>query len=250
MTKQGFSRLSLIVVLVSLASPNWAAPSDDLPTYRAVYRVERNGKDSGASEWSLTYDAERGVYRFVSSLSAKGALRLALPNPIVERAEFKYENGEIVPMEFWYEDGSRKGDDNFHTVFDWEQGRAVTNAQGGRTELELRAGVLDRASMQVAVMRDMATPEGPGNYRSPMRTRSSSTATSAMGRKPSTLLRALSKRKCLFSNVRDLRAACCFGPRPELAFLPVRMEQQKDGQTDTTLILESVELNGKQVRLY
>ena len=82
MTKQRVWRLGLIVPLVALADPNWAAASGDLPTYRAVYRVERDGQDSGASEWSLTYDAGRGVYSFVSSLVRQGgdAARAAVPD--------------------------------------------------------------------------------------------------------------------------------------------------------------------------
>ena len=240
--------IGLALPLICAASANAGAPAEDLTTYRAVYRVERDGQASGASEWSLTYDSERDVYRFVSSLSVTGALRLALPHPIVERAEFKYEDGEIVPIEFWYEDGSREGDENVHIAFDWKRRRAVTSAQGGSTELELEAGVLDRASMQVAVMRDMATADGPGSYQL---TDGDAIEVYAYSKTGEELVAApvhtLDTQMFVQQREGSSRRLLLWAA-PELGFLPVRMEQQKDGQTDTTMTLESVELNGAKAR--
>ena len=150
------SKLGMIAVAaltIALVGQTSASAIGDLPTYRAVYRVDRDGKNSGTSEWSLSYDAERHVYRFVSSLSAKGVLRLALPEPIVERAAFRYENG------------TRRGEDSFYTAFDWPKNRAITIAQGRRTDVELQPGVLDRATLHVALMRDLASGEPPRTYR-------------------------------------------------------------------------------------
>ena len=147
-------------------------------------------------------------------------------------------------MEFWYEDGSRKGDDNFHTVFDWEQGRAVTNAQGGRTELELRAGVLDRASMQVAVMRDMATPEGPGNYALADEDAIKLYSYIRNGQETVNAPSGIVETEVFVQQREGSSRRLLLWAAPQLAFLPVRMEQQKDGQTDTTFTLELVELNG------
>ena len=122
-------------------------------------------RNSGTSDWSLRYDAERDVYRFLSSLEARGVLRLAWPEPIVERAAFRYENATIVPTESFYEDGTRRGEHSFYTAFDWPKNRAITIARGRRTDLELQPGVLDRATMHVALMRDLASGEAPRTYR-------------------------------------------------------------------------------------
>ena len=238
-----FAKLSFMTLSAVVASPSWSAPGE-LPPYRAVYRVEQDGKDTGTSEWALTYDADRDVYRFVSSLSAKGPLQLALPNPIVERAEFKYENGQIQPLQFWYEDGSRKGEQSSHTVFDWTQSRAVTTAHDRRTELELRPGVLDRASMQVAVMRDMASAEGPRDYLladgdAIMVYRYSRHGQESLEAPAGTVETQVFVQQREGSSRRLLLWVA-----PELAFLPVRMEQQKDAQTDVIFTLEFVELNG------
>jgi hypothetical protein len=239
-TARNFKFIALSSVL---ASPTWAAP-DDLPTYRAVYRVEQAGEDTGTSEWTLTYDADREIYHFVSSLSAKGALRLALPNPIVERAEFKYDNGEIQPLQFWYEDGSRKGEENSHTVFDWTNSRAVTNGRGTHTEVELRPGILDRASMQIAVMRDMASAEGPRDYLLADGDGIKLYRYSQSGDEALDVPVGIVQTRVFVQQREGSSRRLLLWAAPELAFLPVRMEQQKNAQTDVVFTLEFVELNG------
>jgi Protein of unknown function (DUF3108) len=238
--------IGFALALIGATGANAGAPTDELTTYRAVYRVERDGNKSGESEWSLTYDAERGVYRFVSSLSVVGALRFALPNPIVERAEFEYDKGEIVPIEFWYEDGTRNGDENVHISFDWRRRRAVASSQGESTELELSAGVLDRASMQVAVMRDMASADGPSSYKladgDSIKVYNYSSAGQEAVQAPAGTLETHAFVQQREGSSRRLLVWAA----PEIGFLPVRMEQQKDGQTDTTFTLEFVEMNGSK----
>ena len=54
------SKLGMIAVAaltIAHVGQTSASAIDDLPTYRAVYRVDRDGKNSGTSEWSLSYDA-------------------------------------------------------------------------------------------------------------------------------------------------------------------------------------------------
>ena len=203
--------IAVAALTIALVSQTSASAIGDLPTYRAVYRVDRDGKNSGTAEWSLTYDAERDVYRFVSSLSAKGVLRLALPEPILERAVFRYENGAIVPTEFFYEDGTRRGEGSFYTAFDWPKNRAITIARGRRTDLEVQPGVLDRATMHVALMRDLASGEAPRTYRLADDDAIKTTATQETDRRQSARLPARSRRKCSRSSARAPRGDCCCG---------------------------------------
>lgn len=231
-----------VLLTATVTSLGWAAESEsELPTYRAVYQVERNEKSRGTLEWTVTHDPAQDLYQFTSSLNVKGILRLALPNPVVERSVFRYQDGQIVPLEFWYEDGSRSGKDNLHLKFDWERSLVLADFEGRHTELELSAGIFDRGSIQVAAMLAMASPDGPGHY---------------------TLADGESFKVYDYARNGSTVQATPFGPAdtqayirqrpgssrrlllwvaPELAFLPVRMEQQKNGQTDTVFILESVE---------
>src|SRR5690606_34844979 len=83
----------------------------------------------------------------------------------IERSEFTVVDGAIRPLAFRFEDGSRKGEDNFALEFDWERNVAVATRGDGRSEYPIAAGVLDRGSMQVALMRDLAQRRSPAGYR-------------------------------------------------------------------------------------
>ena len=90
----------VVLLAATVANLGWTAESEpQLPTRHAAYQVERNGKFSGTTEWIMTHDSEQNRYGFTTSLKVKGILWLALPNPVVERSEFSYRNGQISPLE-------------------------------------------------------------------------------------------------------------------------------------------------------
>ncbi len=238
-----FPKGRVAVLLAAIAGLSWIDNTlgSEVPIYRAVYEVERNGKSIGTSEWTVTHDPERGLYRFNSSFKVKGMLRLLSPKPVVEQSDFIYENGEIVPLEFWYQDGSRRGEDNLHTRFDWVRGLAFTTSDGRSTELQLQPGILDRGSIHVAFMLDMLSSAGPGGYAvadgdsvklyaySLDGTQVLNTALGSIETQAFTRQRQGSSRGLLL------------WVAPQLSFLPVRMEQQKNGRTEMVFILQSVE---------
>ena len=115
-------------------SPAQAADAP-LPTYTATYGAFYKGHHVGTTEFKLSYDAAAMAYVFTNTTRARGLLRLARPKPAVDRSQFRYESGRIVPQQFWYEDGSRKGEDNSHTVYEWNRQRAiVTDKDGTRVD--------------------------------------------------------------------------------------------------------------------
>ena len=239
-----FRQVLVAALTIAFGSPASASAIGDLPSYRAVYRVERDGKNSGTAEWSLTYDAERDVYRFVSSLSAKGILRLALPEPILERAVFRYENGAIVPTEFFYEDGTRRGEGSFYTAFDWPKNRAITIGRGRRSDLEVQPGVLDRATMHVALMRDLASGEAPRTYRLADDDRIQAYSYARNGQETVSTPAGTFATEVLAQQREGSSRRLLLWLAPEFGFLPVRMEQHKNGQPDSIFVLEHVEIDG------
>ena len=92
-----------------------AQGADDptVATYTATYRVVYKGKEAGTAEFSVRYLADHDLYEFSSRVIGQGLLKLARPNPAVERSQFRVDANGIQPLEFWYEDGSRSGEDNF-----------------------------------------------------------------------------------------------------------------------------------------
>jgi Protein of unknown function (DUF3108) len=230
------------LLLGSLLSVARASPAADtgVATYAAVYRVEYKGKDVGTSEFSVRYVAERDIYEFTSRTLAKGLLKLLSPNPAIERSEFRATPDGIVPLEFWFEDGSRKGEGNFHIVFDWERQLATVSNSDGSRELPLQHGALDRGSLQVALMRDLATTGQPRRYLLADKDsvkdyeyadNGAATTTTGLG--------ALATRSLMQQREGSSRSTWLW-MAPELKFLPARIEQRRDGELYTAFSLLSV----------
>ncbi len=226
------------------ALPRLASADADsaIHAYAAVYQVRYEGRDRGTSEFSVDYDTDRGVYTFRSSTKLRGILlRIAAPRAIVERSEFVSERGRIKPLEFWFEDGTRRGNDNFHLLFDWDNGAIITEKSDVRVIFNATPGVLDRATSQVQVMLDaarssdshsysVADEDGPQTY--DYTEDGDEVIQTPYGEFKSHLhiqQRAGSSRQTLFWT------------SPQLRHLPVRIEQRRNGETRLVFLLESLE---------
>lgn len=225
-------------LVVGAQEARGADPS--IATYTATYRVEYKGKEAGTAEFSVRELADRGLYEFSSSIVAKGLLKLARPKPAIERSHFRANASGIRPVEFWYEDGSRSGEDNLHMVFDWDRRVATITGAEARRELALPEAALDRGSLQVALMRDLAAT---GSVRAYALADEDSVAEYAYTDNGTATIttgagafdaRVLTQQRAGSSRTTWLWVA------PQLKFLPVRIEQRRDGEVQTAFDLVSV----------
>jgi hypothetical protein len=210
-------------------------------TYTATYRVEYKGKDAGTAELAVRQLPDGDIYEFKSTITAKGLLKLARPKPAVERSLFRVDADGVRPLEFWFEDGSRSGEDNVHVVFDWDRGVATVSGADARREMAVPKGALDRGSLQVARMRDLAAT---GTLRSytladddsvaeyEYTDNGTATLTTTAG---SHATRVMAQQRPGSSRTTWVWFA------PALQFLPVRIEQRRDGEVQTALELVEVE---------
>ena len=212
-----------------------------LPSYTARYQVEYRGRIVGSSEFALAHDEQSGVHTFSSRTRARSLLRFVTPRDVVEHSEFIVQDGRIRPLEFRYEDGSRKGEDNLHMVFDWDAGRVAVARSEDDLELELQPGVLDRGSMQVALMRDIATNDHPGPYtlvdENGLVTYEFVRQEDAEVETLAGTFRAQSFRQQRAGSSRTTLIRVV----PELRYLPAVIEQYRNGELNTRMVLESVE---------
>ena len=223
-----------------LAAGGARAADPALTPYTALYKVEYKGKDLGTSEFKLSYDATKDVYEFSTKTQAKGFVKLARPNPVIERSQFRVTGNRLVPIEFWYEDGSRKGDGNLYIQFDWDRRAAIVTGEGGRREVALQDGALDRGTMQVALMRDLGTTGKASHYLladedsvKPYDYVDNGEATTPTG------VGQLATRALVQQREGSSRATTIW-VAPQLHYLPVRIEQRKDGEVQTAFTLTSV----------
>ncbi len=231
-------------LLVSAAWPGPTPEASDpaIRGYSAVYQIHYKDRNVGTSASSVRYDSSSGVYRFSSSSSLRGLLKFFVtPKAVVERSEFVSEAGRITPLEFWYEDGSRRGEDNFHILFDWDNGLAIAETEAGRQEFPIQHGTLDRGAMQVQLMLDMARSDQLGSY---TLADEDGPRTYAYRAGANTLLETpfgnLETQAFIQERAGSSRQLLLWAA-PELHYLPARIEQQRNGETQFVLLLESVE---------
>jgi hypothetical protein len=240
--RSGYLAAGTAIVLGGLGSgPAIAAVDPAIRPYSAVYQIEYKGRIVGRSEFSVRYDKQDERYRFSSSSSFRGILRFLSPNPVVERSDFVSEAGRITSLEFWLEDGSRKGDENINIKFDWSSGIATATTENQQNEYPIERGTLDRGTMQVQLMIDMARAGPQGGY---TLADGDGLRTYAYRAEPGMVLEtplgqfeteAFIQERSGSSRQTFIWAA------PDLHHLPVRIEQKRAGQTRTVLLLESVD---------
>jgi hypothetical protein len=232
-------RFSMLAALALTAHAAQAADAT-VATYTATYSVNYKGKEAGTAEFSVRYLADKDLYEFSSRVMAKGMLKLARPNPAIERSQFRVDAAGIKPVEFWYEDGSRSGEDNFHIAFDWQRRVATVSNADARREIALPDGTLDRGSLQVALMRQLAAAGSVQSFKLADEDgiveydyTENGTATMPTG-SGQVATRVLVQQRPGSSRATSLWVA------PDLRYLPVRIEQRRDGEVQTAFELVGV----------
>ncbi len=210
--------------------------------YEAVYQVVYHGQIVGRSEFSLRYDEQGERYRFSSDSRFRGLLRFISPKPLIERSEFLSAAGKITPLEFWFEDGSRRGRDNVHIAFDWSEGVATaTSEEEQENQYLITQDTLDPGALQVQVMLDMARSASLGSYTlingNGLRTYSYAAEADELIQTP---LGEFSTHAFAQERVGSSRQILIWAA-PKLHQLPVRIEQKRDGKTRVVFLLESVD---------
>jgi hypothetical protein len=226
--------------LASLAgSVGLTAESSGVTEYQATYEVQYKGRRVAAAEFSVAANAA-SEFTFYSSTRARGLLRLAAPNPATEQSRFMIENGRLKPVDFNYADGSRKGEDNYAVEFDQAAREIRVTSESGPQILPLEHDLLDRGTLQVALMRDLTACKPPDAYRyvdddginlSRYERLDDQPAETGIGTLPT---QRYSQQREGSSRKTVLWMA------PELAYLPVRIEQFRNGELETVFSLDSV----------
>lgn len=233
------SRL-LVFAAFSVAAHAACGADNDVTTYKATYSVEYKGKEAGVSDWTVRSLGD-DKYEFLASITAKGMLKLIRPKPTIERSQFRLEGGVLRPLEYWYEDGSRSGEDNWHVVFDWGRSVATVTTADARRELNIPQNALDIGTLKAAVMRDLEQKGAPGPY--------SITDEDSVG----TYEYTDSGAATLETGVGSLETRIFIQQRagssrstwmwvaPTLGFLPVRVEQRRNNEVQTAFLLSTVD---------
>ena len=227
--------LALCMVSAPLAAED-ALPGVSMPTYTAVYRVEYKGRKAGKSSVELTYDDVSKAYRYTSSIALEGLYKLAAPDGSAW-SEFRLGADGLVLLRSWI-DGVKGAADTL-VEFDWDHGLARSDAFGS---VRVASGTLDAGTMPVALMNSLLHAQTAGSHTvlNGGETKTYQFAQTAE-ETLNTPLGALSTT-VVEEQQPESRRTTVLWMAPELCFLPVRITQQVDDHTETSLVLETAEV--------
>ena len=234
--------LSLLAVSIAFHVTNAAAASA-IQTYQANYGVFYKDQWVGNSEFSVTQNNTRSTYTFKSTSRFRGVLSIISPNPISEVSEFTYDQGQIQPLVYSYDDGTWKGDGKYRVEFDWDNLLATTTLAYETIKSELTLGILDRGSMQVALMLDMQTSKRE-IYTLMDESGVSVYEYSTDGEELlETPLGTIITQKLIQQKQGSSRRTIIWVAQ-ELNYLPIRIEQQRNGASQASFNLQTIEWLG------
>ena len=234
-----------IALLLCAASGTMSARAqhrtDGLAPHRAVYGLYNDDRRVGEAVFMLRYDTAMHRYEFETRSELTGLLRIASPRPLIEHSEFTVSGAEIRPESFSYTDGSWRGKRNVELSFDWNRNQLTVEHGGTSEQVPLPRGVLDRASARIALMHDLAAGRASGRYTIAdpdvlqtydYRSEGTEILDTPLGKIAAEKVsqqRPGSSRRTLIWAARDL------------GFLPVRIEQVREGHAPVSLVIESLE---------
>jgi hypothetical protein len=223
---------------LAVAADEARSADASIATYTATYAVEYKGREAGSSEWSVRDLGDR--YEYLARITPKGMLKLVRPKPTIERSQFRVDGAALRPLEYWFEDGSRSGEDNWHVVFDWERRIATVNTAEARRELAVPETALDIGTLKAAVMRDVAAKGAPGPYEIADEDAVATYEYTDGG--PATVVTGVGSLETqLFVQRRTGSSRSTWiWVAPTLGFLPVRIEQRRNDEVQTSFLLQSV----------
>jgi Protein of unknown function (DUF3108) len=230
-----------ILFLATLGAAPSARAQPAVPLYRAEYQVLYKGRNLGHSQFAVSYDTASEHYIFSSRTSPRGLLKLVVGGPATEHSDFLALASGLRPLEFAYDDGSRKGEDNVRIVFDWEQGVATTSKNGGTERVSLRPGVLDRGTLQVALMIDMAAGRVPMTYWLADGSSLQSYEYRLDGDETIDVPAGSFATQRYVQQREGSSRSTWLWVAPDLDYLAVRIEQRRGAESRTAFVLESVE---------
>lgn len=230
----GAGVLAICAVLPAVALDGVGGARTAPQPFTAIYAFQWHGITAGYSTLSLT-EASPGQYVYSSVSRARGLVRLAFPDPIVESSTFRIADGRVEPLRYLEDDGASRRQQNVELQFDWNH-KEVRGTAGSKIVAQpLERGTQDPLSVQVALMRELAAGNSPTHFLLFDKTEAALYHYTREGRvrldTPFGRLETVVYRSDRPDSDRVMR----FWLAPRLGYLPVRAERRHRGKTEFEL---------------
>lgn len=144
---------------------NGATSAEAEPTapFVAKFAIEWKGITAGYTQLELARSAAN-TYTYKSRNAARGIFRLAFPDAISQISSFSIVAGEVRPLSYHADDGSRDSRKSVDLRFDWQAGRITGVSEKKPVDIALQPGTQDSLSVQIALMRELAAGHAPKSF--------------------------------------------------------------------------------------
>jgi hypothetical protein len=233
----------LWMVLPLIAAAALADPS--LTPFKTLYIIKGYGLEIGELQSRLSV-ADDGNYVYQTDTRTTGMLSKLYKDQVSESSTWIEHDGGIRPLVYTYDRSGGKKERNAHLLFNWERGIVRNTIDGDSWQMDIHPGVLDRLVAQIAMMRDLRNGKTDMSY------------TFADGGKLKTYrFRVVGKERIEtpageFDSVKiervrdDNKRATFLWCAPTLNYLPVRIDQREDDNSNFRMLLKEYTGGGQQ----
>jgi hypothetical protein len=160
--KQNKILLRLFLILVAMQSVGSFAYADELKPFEATYAWKWHGMTIAVS--TLTLKRQDGETWAYSSKSVPQGLASAIRPERPTQLSIVRVNGEVVqPLSYKADDGTKATYRDSDVKFDWDRLQATGVYDDAPVDLQLKAGLQDDLSVQIAMMVQLLKGKTPEN---------------------------------------------------------------------------------------
>jgi hypothetical protein len=215
-----------------------ALQAASLPSFEATFQIMRGSLRLGTTEVSLTVE-ENGDYRYESHTWPSSWISWLVKEDLRELSRGIMDHAGIRPLFYHYQRSGRRTTRTAELTFDWKTSTVVNNVADSKWEMAIPAGTLDKLSTQLGMMRELqngatdktfAVADGGKLKQYAFQVIATETVELPAGRFETVKLNRVGDSK------KQLTYIWC---APELHYLPVRIWQRKEDQSEYQSELES-----------
>jgi hypothetical protein len=145
---------AISALLLAALAPATAVPGageSGLAPFSAHYVADWKGISVASSEIQLKSGADPSQYVYNWSITARGILRLAYHDDLIQTSWLTISDGHARPNKY----SGRQGSQVLELNFDWPNKRVTGTSEGKPVDINLVDGAQDVMSIQVEVMLDL-----------------------------------------------------------------------------------------------
>ncbi len=144
--------LSLGALLCLASSYSWA--NKTIPLFNAQYTLHHNSFEIGQVSLSVK-QLSKHTYQLTSTTTNSGITAFFRNDNILEISQFNVSDGQLKAHSYLLKKDSKAEQKETRVTFNWEQMRVVNTTNKHSWNMPIKGSEIDKALMQVALMRDL-----------------------------------------------------------------------------------------------